>query len=122
VAVFEHVSGIDQAGLDPVLTTHSDYGTVPRAKSLQVVAGDRVKVALRNTETRTFYGAREYEGRTMVAGMGATPTLQVGDFLTPGTGDDTAGYWAETGSAANAWLVVENVDLDRGEVECRFLF
>jgi hypothetical protein len=57
----------------------------------------------------------------MVAGLGATPTLQVGDYLTPGTGNDSAGYWAETASAANAWLVVTLVDSARQEVEAELL-
>lgn len=110
------------AGVDPALTTYSDVDAVPRGKAVQVISGDMVKVVFRNTEDRTFWNTRNYTGRTMVAGLGATPTLQVGDMLTPGTGNDDAGYWAETGSAANAWLIVERVDAARGEVEARFAF
>lgn len=120
ILVFEHAPNA-YSGDDPVLTTYSDKGTVPRGRSVQVVAGDRIKVVFRNTEDRTFMTVRDYEGRVMVAGLGATPTVAVGDYLTPGTGDDTDGYWAE-GTAANGWLVVEHIDTARGEVECRMNF
>jgi hypothetical protein len=86
-----------------------------------MVSGSEVKVVLRNTADRTFLNTRSYAGRVMVAGLGATPTLAVGDYLTPGTGDDDAGYWAE-GTAANGWLVITNVDAARGEVEARLTF
>jgi hypothetical protein len=121
IVVYEHAPAA-YAGDDPFLTTFSDKDTVPRGKACQVVAGDRVKVVFRNTEDRTFLTVRQYEGRTMVAGMGATPTVAVGDYLTPGAGNDTAGYWTETANAAQAWLVVERVDPDRGEVEARMAF
>jgi hypothetical protein len=58
----------------------------------------------------------------MVAGLGATPTVAIGDYLTPGAGDDVSGYWAETATAANGWLVVTKVDADRGELEARLNF
>lgn len=119
IVLYEHGPGL---GGDLVLDTYSDRDTVPRGRACQVVSGDAVKVVFRNTEDRTFLQTRDYAGRVMVAGLGATPTLVVGDFLTPGTGDDTAGYWAETANAAEAWLVVENVDAARGEVECRLAF
>ena len=121
IVVYEHAPAA-YAGYDPALTTYSDIDTVPVGKMCQVVSGDRVKVVLRNTEDRTFLQSRDYDGRTMVAGLGATPTLSVGDMLTPGTGNDSDGYWAETGTAANAWLLVETVDNDRGLVECRVAF
>lgn len=121
ILLYEHAPAAF-AGDDPNLTTYSDKDTVPRGRGVQVIAGDRIKVVFRNTTDRTFLQTRDYEGRTIVAGLGATPTLAVGDYLTPGTGDDTAGYWAETGTAANGWLVVESVDADRGEVECRLNF
>lgn len=121
ILVFEHAPAAF-AGDDPFLTTYSDKDTAPRGRAVQVVAGDRVKVVYRNTEDRTFLETRDYTGRTMVAGMGATPTLAVGDMLTPGAGTDAAGYWAETATAANAWLIVEHVDAARGEVECRLAF
>ena len=85
--------------------------------------GTDVKIVLRNTSDETFLQTRAYTGRVMVAGIGiATPTLAVGDYLTPGTGDDDNGYWAETATAANAWLVITKVDNDRGEVEARLTF
>ena len=121
VAVYEYGPAAF-AGDDEALVTYSDKDTVPSGAAVQVVNGDTVKIVLRNTEDRTFMQQHEYEGRTMVAGLGATPTLVVGDYLTPGTGNDDAGYWAETGTAANAWLVITKVDNDRGEVEARLAF
>jgi hypothetical protein len=52
--------------------------------------------------------------------MGATPTVKVGDLLSPGTGTDVAGYWAVNATAANAWLRVTNVDAARQMVEAEF--
>lgn len=121
VLVYEHAPAA-YAGNDPFLTTYSDLGTAPFGKAVQVVSGSEVKVCFRNTVASTFLQTRDYTGRVMVAGAGATPTVAVGDFLTPGTGNDTDGYWAETADAANAWLVVTKVDTDRGEVEARFVF
>lgn len=123
IAVYEYKGSEGWAGVDPFLTTYSDLSTVPVSQALQVVSGDSVKVAFRNTSTQTFLNTRSYAGRIMVAGFGgATSTLAVGDYLTPGLGDDTNGYWGETSTLANAWLVVTRVDLTRGEVEARLLF
>lgn len=110
------------AGFDPLLTTYSDLDFAPRGQSVQVISGDSVKAFFRNTAARLFFGVRNYAGRIMVAGMGATPTLAAGDFLTPGVGTDVAGYWAETAIEADAWLIVEHVDAARQEVEARFAF
>lgn len=110
------------SGFDPALTTYSDMDKAPRGQSVQVIHGDAVKVAFKNTAARVFYGVRNYPGRIMVAGMGASPTLVPGDMLTPGTGNDAAGYWAETADPLLAWLVIERVDAARQEVEARFAF
>lgn len=118
ILVFEH---IDLNYLDPEYSSYSDRDTAPVGKMVQVVSGDMVKVVFKNTEDRTFLQTRNYTGRTMVAGLGATPTLAVGDYLSPGTGDDTDGYWAES-NATNGWLVIEQIDAARGEVEARFNF
>lgn len=122
IAVYEYKGMEGWAGDDPYLTTYSDKDTVPANAAVQVVSGDSVKVVLRNTVARTFLNTRSYTGRKMVAGLGATLTLAIGDYLTPGTGNGTAGYWAETGSATNAWMVITKVDNTRGEVEARLLF
>lgn len=113
------------AGDDPFLVTYSDKDTAPLGASVQVVHGPGIKVVLTNTldtavgvDFTGVYGTQ----RIIVAGIGATPTVIVGDYLTPGTGNDTAGYWAETGSAANAWLVVTHVDTVRHEVEAELVF
>lgn len=111
------------AGFDPELTTYSDLDFAPLNAAVQVVSGPEIKVVFYNTTARTFLAARSYPGRVMVAGIGiATPTIAVGDLLTPGTGNDTAGYWAETGSASNAWLRVTHIDNARAEVEAQLLF
>lgn len=121
IAVYEHGPAAF-AGNDPWLTTYSDIDNVPAGKAVQVVSGEDVKVVFRNTNDRTFMNTRDYDGRIMVAGLGATLTVEVGEYLTPGTGTDEAGYWAVTATAANAWLVVTKVDNTRGEVEARFVF
>ena len=58
----------------------------------------------------------------MVQGLGATPTVTVGDFLNPGPGDDTDGYWVSTATAAGAWFVITAIDTVRVAVEARMLF
>lgn len=110
------------AGDDTNLVTYSDKDSAPAGAAVQVVRGQDVKVVLRNTSDRTFLHTTAYAGKTMVAGLGATPTLAVGDMLTPGVGDSTSGFWAETGTAANAWLVITKVDTVRGEVEAKLNF
>lgn len=127
IAIYEHAPTSPAFnGTDTALTTASDLDTIPVSGPLsamfQIVRGPHIKVVFRNTEDRTFLNVRSYTGRVMVAGLGATPTLVVGDYLTPGTGDDDNGYWAETATAANGWLVIEQVDNDRGEVEARMTF
>lgn len=118
ICVYEH---IDLWGYDPALWGYSDLDIAPENKMCQLV-GTEAKVVFRNTTARTFAGTRDYAGRIMVAGMGATPTVAVGDYLTPGVGNDTDGYWAATQTPANGWLVVTNVDAGRQEVEAVFNF
>jgi hypothetical protein len=110
------------AGNDDMLTTYSDKDYAPLGAAVQLVSGPEVKVVFKNTVASTFLLTRAYAGRVMVAGVGATPTVAVGDFLTPGTGNDSAGYWAETATRALAWLVVTRVDVARSEVEARFVY
>jgi hypothetical protein len=121
IAVFEYAPAAF-AGDDPNLTTYSDKDTVPLGKALQVVNGTYVKVVFSNTVHRSFLGQRDYAGRIMIAGLGATPTLIVGDYLEPGVGNDASGYWREVSGASGAWLVVTSVDSVRQEVEARMLF
>jgi hypothetical protein len=110
------------AGTDPLLTTYSDLGVVPAGRALQVVRGGHVKVVFYNTIAEVFLGQRTYPQRTMVNGLGATPTVTVGDFLIPGLGDDNDGYWASTGTATGAWMVITSIDLVRVSLEARLLF
>jgi len=123
IIVFEYAwNGF--AGTDPVLTTYSDLDTAPVDKACQLISGKDVKVVLRNTTATSFLFRTGYpKARKMVAGVGgATPTIAAGDMLTPGTGNDSAGYWAETSTVAEAWLIVTAVDNTTGEVEARLNF
>lgn len=119
ILVFEPTQAFK--GLDSALVTNSSIDMVPSGKLVKVVSGPSVKVCFTNTAARSFMGTA-IPGRTMVAGMGATPTVAVGDYLTPGTGSDGAGYWAETATVAEAWLVVTAVDAANGLVEAQFTF
>ncbi len=111
------------ATLNPDYITYSDQDTAPPGAAIQLVAGDpATKVCLRNTVDRVFLQTRAYLGRTMVAGMGATPTVIVGQFLTPGVGTTSGGFWKPTATEADGWLEVTKVDTVRGEVEARALF
>jgi hypothetical protein len=110
------------AGTDPLLTTFSDLGVVPAGRACQVVHGTHVKVVLFNTVAELFLGVRAYPQRTMVNGLGATPTVAVGNYLVPGLGDDTDGYWVSTATAAGAWMVITNIDPIRVALEARMLF
>lgn len=115
ILVYEH---IQYKGVDASLTEAVDMDTAPKGAYVQVVHGPGVKVWFKNTTTKTLADGREIAGRTMVAGAGATPTLAVGDMLTPATD----GTWKETADPADAWMVVESIDIDRGLVEARLTF
>jgi len=120
ILVYEHIQYI---GVDPGLTTYSDLDTVPANAPVQVINGVNVKVAFTNTTDDTFLTRTDYPTpRVMVAGAGVSATVAVGNFLTPGTGNDDDGYWAETSDADEAWLVVTFIDSDTGLVEARLNF
>lgn len=121
IAVYEHAFSYAYAGQDPALTTPSDLDLVPAGAALQLVNGDDVKVVLRNTVESIFLGGRTYPGRIMVAGLGATPTIDEGDYLGPGAGNDVDGFWAEC-DRAHAWLHIVTIDPIRLEVEARLVF
>lgn len=112
LAVYEH---IQVRGVDPGLSTPQDFEHVPPGQYVQVMRGPGAKVWFKNTSDKNLYDGRAQQGRTLVAGLGATPTVAVGDFLTV-TADGT---FAE-GDASNGWFVVEQVEGDL--VECRFTF
>lgn len=112
----------DFPGHDPVLTRPSDFDKAPAGVSVQLVSAPYVRLRFINTEDLLFNGIRQYEGRTMVAGLGtATPGFVVGDLLTTGTGDDTAGYWKKTSDLTKAWFRVTGV-YDTGELDAQMLF
>lgn len=107
-------------GFDPVQTVISDFDKAPLNAPSQLCYGDEVKVRLINTVDRNFQGQKAYAGRVMIPGLGATPTVAEGDYLTPGTGNDDDGYWAVTADKAEAWLYVTLVDSTF--VEAQMLF
>ena len=113
------------AGVDPFLVTFSDLDQVPLGAAVQVVHHPGIKVAFTNTSNAAYpdFTATFRSGpRVMVAGMGATPSVAVGNYLTPSSGDDTDGYYETNGTAANAWLTVTSVDVGRQEVEAEMAF
>lgn len=114
ILVYEH---IQYQGVDPALTTYSDMETVPPKSYAQMVHGQGSKVWFKNTSDKDLYDGRTQTGQTLVAGVGATPSVVVGDYLTPAAD----GTWEE-GTATNGWLYVEHVDNTTGVVECRLTF
>lgn len=112
---------LDFNGLDPEYYAYSDRDMIPNGRQFQLISGVGVKVVFRNTDDRKFMGTRDYAGRVMVAGLGATPTVKIGDFLSPGVGDDDSGYWAVS-TSTNGWMRVTNVDALRQEVEAEFIY
>jgi len=128
VAVYEVP---DNTGLglvaNPLITRASDHIDVPADVSAQVCHGTEVRLAFWNTEEDDFDGMRTganvYAARVMVAGAsGATPTVAVDDFLVPGVGNDTDGYWKVGGTADTAWAIVTQVDTEIGTVTAQMLF
>ncbi len=110
-------------GFDPVVTSFSDLDTCPAGEPCQLVSGAYVRVAYWNYDEVNFQDQREYAARTMVAGVAIpTPTVTRGEYLTPGVGNDTDGYWAVTADRDEAWLVVTGVDNSTGLTEAQFLF
>jgi hypothetical protein len=117
IVVYEH---IQFQGVDPFLTTQYDppFQVAPLGRMAQMVHGPGVKVWFRNTADKPLYDGRVQAGLSMVAGLGgATPTIAVGDYLTPAAD----GKWAE-GNATNGWLQVESVNNETGLCEARFTF
>ena len=114
-------------GFDPEITTFSDVvDTVPVGESVIVASGDTLKGAWTNTfspDNQYMYRTGYPKARIIIAGAGIpSPTVTVGEYLTPGVGNDTDGYWAVTANKAQAWLVVTAVDNPRGLVEARVNF
>lgn len=123
VLVYEHitVAGVGGFnGIDLSLTSQSDppLNTAPLGQYAQIVHGIGTKIWLKNTADKPLYDGRTQVGFTVVAGLGATPTIAIGDFLTP-AGDGT---WKEASGGDGQWLYVEQVDTVAGRVECRFAF
>ena len=82
------------------------------------LGGPEWRVGFRNTTTHSFLNLRNYTGLVMVN----MTSLVLGDYLTPGAGDDTNGYWKRTTTAANGWLRVTGIDSTNGLVEAQMLF
>jgi hypothetical protein len=115
IALYEYAT-VTHVDDDPHLTTYSDHDQVfayplgpftPDFYSeLQLIVGTTTKVTFTNVDGFQFLHTRHYDGRIMVAG-----TPSVGDFLTPGPGDDINGYWQVTTDRSLAWLVIREVRL-----------
>lgn len=109
-------------GFDPIQYAFGDFDTAPDAAPAQMVSGGYIRFRLKNVAAETVQGQKTYAAKKMVAGIGvATPTLAIDDFIGPGPGDDTNGYWQESDSA-HAWAIVTHVDNSTGEVDARLLF
>lgn len=119
ILVYENPTA-DTPGFDPMLTSPWDLDKAPAGRSVQLVSASYVRFRLRNTADELFEGQRDYPARTMIAGLGATPSLGIDDYIGPGTGTDVAGYWAEA-DQAHAWAIVVAV-YDTGEVDAQMLF
>lgn len=125
IALFEHAYNA-YAGFDPDLTVPSDFSDIPARSAIQLISGTECKFVMRNIAAdTTFLNTRTYDdARTFVAPTDLS-TLSVGDFLVPGAGNGTDGYWAERTGASVAeipWLQVMSVDADRNEIEVQMLF
>jgi hypothetical protein len=113
-------------GYDADLTTPSDVANIaPAGKAVQVVRGQNCQVELTNTAESVYLNSRTYPEFVMVAGLGATSSVAVGDYLTPNDATDdpiTNGFWKETADAANGWLVVVSVDPERDQLVAQLNF
>jgi hypothetical protein len=117
IVLYEH---IQYQGVDPFLATSYDapFQVAPLGRMAQMVHGPGVKVWFKNTVDTPLYDGRLQAGVTLVNGLGgATPSISVGDYLTPGSN----GRWAE-GNAGNGWLQVTLVNNTTGLCEARFTF
>ena len=111
-------------GYDSDITRPSDMIDAPALTPAQMCHGTEVRLALYNTAEDDFRGMRvpPYAARVMVAGAsGATPTVEVDEFIGAGVGNDTDGYWAVV-AEADAWAIVTEVDPDLGLVVAQMLF
>lgn len=128
VALFEQPDNNGLVGNqgNPLITRASDFGDVPNGQPAQVCHGTSTRLAFWNTDEDDFRGMRTadpYPARVMVAGAsGATPTVEVDDYLVPGAGTDADGYWKVGGDVDTAWARVTNVDPEIGHVTAQMLF
>lgn len=121
ILIYENPFGSTVQGVDPALFAQGDFDTAPAGRPCQLVSGDNVRFRLRNTTDDDIQNSGQVvEGRTMVAGRGATPTLLVDNFIGPGPGDDDTGFWQEA-DEDHAWAVVVAV-YDTGEIDAQLLF
>lgn len=92
------------------IITHTNQYEITEGMPFQVWSGSTVKIFLSNIN-----------GFVAVDGLGgATNTVNVGDFLTPGDGNLEDGIWEVTADAAKAWLVVTDVSGDSLDARLNF--
>lgn len=107
-------------GLDPVQQAIGDFEKAPVDAPAQLVSGVGIKFRLKNVAAEVIQGQKTYPALAMVGGLGATPTLAVDNYIGPGVGNDTDGYWQEA-DLAHAWAVVTCV-YDTGEIDAELVF
>lgn len=107
-------------GTDPVLFAQGDFDTAKVGSPIQLISGRGTRFRLKNTADDNFEFQHEYLGRTIVAGLGATPTLAIDDLIMPGPGN-SSGYWQEADNATHAWAIVVAV-YDTQELDAELLF
>lgn len=120
ILVYENPFGMTVQGVDPALFGQGDFDTAPAGRPCQLVSGDNIRFRLRNTTDENVQNSgRTIEGRTIVAGLGATPTLAVDSLIGPGPGSDS-GLW-QAADSAHAWAIVVAV-YDTDELDAQLLF
>lgn len=107
-------------GFDPVSYGYGDFHIAPAGASAQLVSGVGIKFRLKNTADEVLMLQQDYPAFVMVDGLGATPTLGVDDYIGPGPGNSTDGFWQPT-DAAHAWAIVTAV-YDTDELDAELIF
>lgn len=120
IMIYENPFGV-APGFDPVRYGYGDFNTGPSGEPAQLVSGRGIKFRLKNTAEEVVQGQKTYAPFVIVDGLGATPTLDVDDFIGPvTTPDSTDGYW-QACSEANAWAIVTAV-YDTDELDAELVF
>lgn len=120
ILVYENPFGV-APGFDPVQYGYGDFDTAPAGMSAQLVAGVGIKFRLKNLAEEVIQFQKTYPAKTVVDGLGATPTLGIDDFIGPVTSPDGTTGWWQACSEANAWAIVTAV-YDTDELDAELVF